>query len=94
MAGKPPKDEFSKEKEMKVKSRSLYLKNGKEVTRHSFATNRRFLARLRAYSGDSFCVLVKYEDKNKEYRLTPYNNSGWYSDKEELLETAKAFLEE
>tara|TARA_Y100000310_G_C20378439_1_gene666898 strand:+ start:283 stop:543 length:261 start_codon:yes stop_codon:yes gene_type:complete len=84
---------------MKIKSRTLYLKNlHQPATRHSYSTNRRFLARIRACSAEEARVLVKYEDDKKEYDLRSgkelVNDSGWYKNKAELLKTARAFLDE
>ena len=81
---------------MDIKSRTLYVKNGKEVARHSYATNRRFLARLRACPAEprtKLRVVVTYEDPEKEYDVVPRNDSGWYTNKKELVKTAKEFLE-
>jgi len=83
---------------MKVKSRSIYLKNGKEVVKHHPATNRRFLTRIQTYLAERMCIIVRYRDDKGEYEKGGQllNDSGWYSGKKkvELLKTARAFLKE
>jgi len=77
---------------VKVKIRTLYIKKGKQVSRCSLSTNRRFLARIRDRSGDSFRVVITYTDDKKEYDGIPNNDTGWCTDKESLVKTTKAFL--
>ena len=75
---------------MKVKSRTLFVKNGKEVKKRSLSTNRRFLSRIRASKGDKYRVLITYD--SNEYQGKPTNDSGWYANKKKLLKTAREFL--
>jgi len=75
-----------------VKNITLFVKNGKEVKRYLTHSYRRFYAKLRACSGQGYRVLIKYCHP-EEYAYLPTNDSGWYTNKEKLLKTARAFLE-
>ena len=73
--------------------RRLYVEKDGRVVIYRPRTNRLLFARLRAYSYPRMRVLIKYLDEKKEYKVKPFNDSGWYSNKKELLQTAKAFCE-
>lgn len=79
---------------MDIKSRIIYVKGGRKVKRYIPTTNRRFFARCQAWSGERYRILVRYHDREKEYDGEPLNDSGWYTDKKELIKTARAFFEE
>lgn len=80
---------------MRVRSRSIYLKDGKKVQGYYPTTDRRFLARIHAYSAERMRVIVRYRDDGSQYSTKALvNDSGWYRSKAKLLKTAKAFLDE
>ena len=78
---------------MIIKKRRLYVKKNGKVKIYRPRTNRIFFARIRAYLGDSYRVWVEYDNSDNAYKDKPINNSGWYTNKSELLKTARAFCE-
>lgn len=77
---------------MTEKTMTLYFKKDGKVKRATRYTKRRFFAFIRACSAEKYRVVVKYD--NSEYPGEPLNDSGWYSNKQKLLETTRAFLNE
>jgi len=81
---------------MKLRFIKFWAKTEKGDIVYRFRRKMAFFSRYRSGNFPKMRVLVAYTDDKGEYpkgtRLE--NDSGWYTDKNELLKTVKIFLEE